>query len=174
MGGRLPRTCDKGHAPKVPHHPLKGSRPHGPFGARRKNAGNMETLHLGVCRETYRALGEAREPPAFLTARDRCHRMALLTEAEDSGMYRLLIIIGLLVLLVFLIRRATLEFRRGNGGPHEPAKREQMVQDPVCGIYVPKETAVAERIRGETYYFCSTDCAQAFQSRHSSQHPEEL
>lgn len=87
-------------------------------------------------------------------------------------MLRLLIILGLLVLLVFLARRAVLEFRRGYGVPHEPPSREQMVQDPVCGMYVPRETAVAERIRGETYYFCSQDCAQTFQSQLSSQHPE--
>ena len=87
-------------------------------------------------------------------------------------MLRLLIILGLIVRLVFLARRAMLEFRRGYGGPHELASKEQMVQDPVCGIYVPRETAVAETIRGETYYFCSKDCAQTFQSQPSSQHPE--
>ncbi len=83
-------------------------------------------------------------------------------------MYRLLIILGLLVLLVFLARRAIQEFRRGYSELQTPARKEQMVQDPVCGIYVPRETAVAERIRGETYYFCSMDCAQTFQKQPSS------
>jgi len=38
----------------------------------------------------------------------------------------------------------------------------EMVQDPVCESYIPKEGALSERIRGETYFFCSTQCARQF------------
>jgi len=38
----------------------------------------------------------------------------------------------------------------------------EMVQDPVCESYIPKDGALIERIRDETYFFCSTQCAREF------------
>ena len=38
-----------------------------------------------------------------------------------------------------------------------------MVRDPVCGMNIDPSSAVAERQhRGQTYYFCSDDCARKF------------
>jgi YHS domain-containing protein len=37
-----------------------------------------------------------------------------------------------------------------------------MVQDPSCGVYLPKGDAVRARIKGETHYFCSDTCLQRF------------
>lgn len=46
------------------------------------------------------------------------------------------------------------------GGEHMEADGER---DPICGMIVPPEQAAATRTRGgETYYFCSTHCARAF------------
>ncbi len=78
-------------------------------------------------------------------------------------MYRLLIIAGLLVLLYFLVRRAISEFRLGYDRGQGQIEKNQMVQDPVCRVYVPRSAAVEENIGGQTYYFCSKDCADAFQ-----------
>lgn len=37
------------------------------------------------------------------------------------------------------------------------------VKDPVCGMEIEAEDAVAtEEHEGETYYFCSQDCADSF------------
>jgi uncharacterized protein len=33
-----------------------------------------------------------------------------------------------------------------------------LVQDPVCGMYIPRETAIAGIVGGETRYYCSTAC----------------
>lgn len=38
----------------------------------------------------------------------------------------------------------------------------EMVQDPVCESYIPKEGALSERIQGETYFFCSPQCMRQF------------
>ena len=37
-----------------------------------------------------------------------------------------------------------------------------MVKDPHCQTYVPKRDAVSVRHRGETLYFCSDECRDAY------------
>lgn len=80
-------------------------------------------------------------------------------------MYRLLFVVGLLVILYFLARRAIRELSVRKGEAQALASKNQMVQDPVCRMYVPRGSAVAESIGGQTYYFCSKDCAHAFQKQ---------
>jgi YHS domain-containing protein len=76
-------------------------------------------------------------------------------------MYRLLLIVALLVVLYFLLRSAIRELtRQGKGRLIDDPK--QMVQDPVCRAFVPRGSAVAEDVGGQTYYFCSQNCAQTF------------
>jgi YHS domain-containing protein len=38
----------------------------------------------------------------------------------------------------------------------------EMVQDPVCESYIPKDGALTEKIQGETYFFCSSECVREF------------
>ena len=86
-------------------------------------------------------------------------------------MYRLFLIAVLLVIVYYLIRReirkigpdGALEKSRGGGVPGN-----HMVQDPVCRVFVPRENAVEEHIGGQTYFFCSRDCATAFQKQLSA------
>ena len=80
-------------------------------------------------------------------------------------MYRIILILGLLSVLYFLLRRALREFK-GQGQPERlsPSKN-QMVQDPVCLVFVPRGAAVTEDIGGQTYYFCSRSCAHKFQEQ---------
>ncbi len=82
-------------------------------------------------------------------------------------MYRLLFIAGLLILLYFLLRRAIRELagRWDTDGGALMEDRNKMVQDPVCKIFVPKGTAVIAEVGGQTYFFCSHDCALAFQKQ---------
>jgi len=80
-------------------------------------------------------------------------------------MYRVIIILGLLVVLYFLLRQA-LRGLKGQGQPERLApSKDQMVQDPVCLVFVPREVAVTEDIGGQTYYFCSRSCAHKFQEK---------
>ena len=40
---------------------------------------------------------------------------------------------------------------------------EGMIEDPVCGIEINMETALAKiEYEGQIYYFCSQDCKEAF------------
>ena len=80
-------------------------------------------------------------------------------------MYRLLIIVGLLVVLYFLLRNAIREFWGSKGQSQALDSKNVLVQDPVCRMYVERESAVAASIGGQTYYVCSRDCAQTFQKQ---------
>jgi YHS domain-containing protein len=40
---------------------------------------------------------------------------------------------------------------------------EEMVRDPHCGVYVPLSSALKKRVRGETFYFCSRECEEAYE-----------
>ncbi len=54
--------------------------------------------------------------------------------------------------------------------PRDPERKARtsagadLVQDPMCGMYVPRDTALAARARGETHYFCSERCRDAYAS----------
>ncbi len=53
---------------------------------------------------------------------------------------------------------------RRRGGPAAPSVR--LARDPVCGTHVPVNAALSlTSRRGETYYFCSEQCRDAFQHR---------
>ncbi|MGH7181671.1 MAG: YHS domain-containing protein [Nitrospiraceae bacterium] len=80
-------------------------------------------------------------------------------------MYRIFLVIGLLVGLYFLIRRAITKIRERNELDRLPPDKNHMVQDPVCLVFVPRGTAITEEIGGQTYYFCSRSCAHKFQEK---------
>lgn len=87
-------------------------------------------------------------------------------------MYRIILILLLLITLYFLLRRAIREFKgQGQTGAF-PVNKNQMVQDPVCRVFVPRGSAVSEDIGGQTYFFCSRSCAQTFHKQLAGQQPE--
>jgi YHS domain-containing protein len=56
---------------------------------------------------------------------------------------------------------------KGRAQPHvqggEPcASVNDMVQDPVCGVYISADQAVSVHRKGVTFYFCSEDCYRRF------------
>jgi YHS domain-containing protein len=81
------------------------------------------------------------------------------------GILRLVLVGGLLVLSYFLLRSAIREFRGLQGPVRPPAAKNEMVQDPVCKTYVPRGSAVSADVGGQTYLFCSRDCAETFQNQ---------
>jgi YHS domain-containing protein len=83
-------------------------------------------------------------------------------------MYRLLLILGLLVVLYFLVRKALREFNKPSLPNQGIATADHMIQDPVCRTYVPRGNAVSASIGGQTYYFCSMNCAQTFHKQLST------
>ena len=55
---------------------------------------------------------------------------------------------------------------RGSYGPSTDANlpvTDEMLQDPHCGVYFPRKEGVPLNVRGETLYFCSTRCRDAYQ-----------
>jgi YHS domain-containing protein len=84
------------------------------------------------------------------------------------GDMRYLIIFALLYLCYYVVKKAILPairtykvFRKYRESP--PAKEDkEMVQDPHCHTYIPKETALSATIGGEVYYFCSQDCLDEY------------
>jgi len=87
---------------------------------------------------------------------------------------RLLLFLGFIWLLYYIFRRITSTYYppsdRGHYGHYqssnEPSKPppvlDELVKDPVCGVYCPKKEAISIKINGKTYYFCSKDCRDKF------------
>lgn len=86
--------------------------------------------------------------------------------------------IALILLLVLLLVRAgwrllesIVEGATGVGGRDRDGRRRvpksgtKMVKDPVCGTYVVQERALSASSGGETAWFCSRECQQAWQRR---------
>lgn len=75
----------------------------------------------------------------------------------------------LIVILFYLIYRVLKglfrsEVSHGNmGNQHLKAvPADDLMEDPVCGVYVPKSQALSAKKDGATYYFCSQDCMDKF------------
>jgi YHS domain-containing protein len=78
-------------------------------------------------------------------------------------------LLTLRIILLLLIIRAVLMLVRGviqgASGPSQqasPARRGQLLRDPVCGVYVTADKAITERSGAGTAYFCSEECRQAW------------
>jgi YHS domain-containing protein len=80
-------------------------------------------------------------------------------------MYRIIIVLVLLTVLYFLLRSAIRKLKEHEGPDLLPTDKDQMVQDPVCRVFVPRGNAVTEVIGGQTYCFCGRTCAERFQKQ---------
>jgi YHS domain-containing protein len=84
--------------------------------------------------------------------------------------YLLLFLLGILVLralgrlLTGLIAGASPPDRSRRSGP--PERGVQMVRDPVCGTFLPPDSALSLAERGGAVrYFCSEKCRDAYRAR---------
>src|SRR3989344_3921701 len=50
----------------------------------------------------------------------------------------------------------------------EEYAEDELAKDPVCGMVIPKKSAIRREAGGRTYYFCSEDCVKTFEA------PEEM
>lgn len=80
----------------------------------------------------------------------------------------------LLTLLFILVARAfwrlmdgVIEAARGAPPGHRSGNvpAVKLVRDPVCGTYVPPQTALSLTSAGSTHYFCSEECRREFSRR---------
>jgi YHS domain-containing protein len=78
------------------------------------------------------------------------------------------LLIFLAVLVVYrAVRRLFLPSRRRGEvprGAREVIHKGEMVKDPVCGTYVPRDGSLSLRERGGEHFFCSPACRDAFQA----------
>ena len=80
------------------------------------------------------------------------------------GFFRTLAIVVLAYFGVMVLRRLL----RPKAPPPDPMKRARtvegadMVKDPACGIYTPRDSAIAARADGDAVYFCSERCREAY------------
>ncbi len=71
-----------------------------------------------------------------------------------------LIFYALLALIIYYLLRGLLWSK-----PKEENLREfedELVKDPVCGIYVPKNKAISIRLGDRKVYFCSKECKEKY------------
>lgn len=66
----------------------------------------------------------------------------------------------LLVLIIYYLLRGLL-------GPKPKGRdlrefEDELVKDPVCGIYIPKNKAISVRVGGTKVYFCSKECREKY------------
>lgn len=59
----------------------------------------------------------------------------------------------------------------GSRGSNQPVYGGQMVRDPVCGLFLLRDSAIEESVEGETHHFCSNECREAFRSSKASRVP---
>ncbi len=82
-------------------------------------------------------------------------------------MMRLLFFLALVALFYWLLRNLSRGAAQApgprRGAPDEPV--DELVEDPVCGVYHPKRRAFRLRRGGKTYYFCSKNCMELFEKR---------
>lgn len=84
----------------------------------------------------------------------------------------------LLILLGFVLYSFFLSLTRSttNLPPKKHRNRQikgvPMVEDPVCGTYLPEEDAIKARIQGSDYYFCSKTCLERFKDSDNAPHPD--
>jgi YHS domain-containing protein len=87
-------------------------------------------------------------------------------------MWRFFILGVLLVIVYFMVKSAlrgllgkNKEVARSVGSPGSPS---DMVQDPVCGMFVPKEGSFFLQQGDRTYFFCSETCRASHQKKLTS------
>lgn len=46
--------------------------------------------------------------------------------------------------------------------PQPEVEADELVQDPVCQVFIPRRNALVVRRQGQNYYFCSEGCRKKF------------
>ena len=87
-------------------------------------------------------------------------------------MWRFFVLGVLLIIVYFMVRSAlrgllgkNKEVARSVGSSGSPS---DMMQDPVCGMFVPKEGSFFLQQGDRTYFFCSETCRASYQKKLSA------
>lgn len=74
------------------------------------------------------------------------------------------LIVGFLAYTVFQALKQALT-KPSAPPPEKTSRGEEMIADPECGTYVPRNDAIKLQHKGQTLFFCSTDCRDKYQKR---------
>ncbi|MEA1868261.1 MAG: YHS domain-containing protein [Thermodesulfobacteriota bacterium] len=88
-------------------------------------------------------------------------------------MVRFILLLALFLVLCYVIKgflkglklQKVLKTGSKQAGEQPPPITDELVQDPVCGIYCPKRDTLSLNWQGKTYYFCSDKCRQEFRDQ---------
>ena len=69
----------------------------------------------------------------------------------------------LFILLIYIVYRL-LKKKEPRRRSQDNSSPKELIKDPQCQTYFPKDKALALKSNGETLYFCSEECRQAFKS----------
>jgi uncharacterized protein len=76
------------------------------------------------------------------------------------------LLLGLLVgyLIYRLAKNVYQSWISGGAAPRTPQadEPEELVQDPVCGTFIPRREALKAQKDGQDYFFCSEGCLKRF------------
>ncbi|HOG16472.1 MAG: YHS domain protein [Syntrophaceae bacterium PtaU1.Bin231] len=74
-----------------------------------------------------------------------------------------LVIAAIVLYLLYRVGRALFRPSGRTSVPGRPNPGgEDLVEDPVCGTYVPEGSALKVSVNGRTVHFCSRDCLEKF------------
>jgi len=79
-----------------------------------------------------------------------------------------LIIIAFLIYILYKLWKGARSERKKQRPIYKEGKEGdigEMVQDPVCKIYIPMDQSYQRQINGKKYFFCSKECADIFEKK---------
>jgi YHS domain-containing protein len=75
-------------------------------------------------------------------------------------------------IVLYLLYRVVRTLFRPSGRASVPGRPnpggEDLVEDPVCGSYVPEGSALKTSVNGRNVYFCSRDCLEKYKMERMS------
>ena len=79
-------------------------------------------------------------------------------------MWRLLLGLLLGYVAYLLAKKGLAALKQGKVSPQAPQSQEPeaLVQDPVCGTFIPRRDALKGQKNGQDYFFCSEGCLKRF------------
>jgi YHS domain-containing protein len=80
-------------------------------------------------------------------------------------MVRLLIYILLLYVIYSLVKRLLLSAPKDNHKKDSSGMISEMVQDPFCKTYIPRNEAYRAVLGGNEILFCSKECAEKYKTK---------
>ncbi len=78
-------------------------------------------------------------------------------------MIRLIIYFTIIYFAINLMK-ALISPKKNNNSKNNNSS-EDMVEDPCCGTFIPKSSAIKKKSGGEKLYFCSKECWQQYKRK---------